>query len=161
MCRSRGPSVVVTLEQVARRDTAAFFAMVREYHRELDTYDPATIERPWDHARYEAAVRADMEGRDLLWILDGDERAGFAMLRTLPDWPDETRTVATIVEFYVAPSFRRRGIGTAAVEALLAEQRRRGTDEVEAGILRDNAPALAFWERLGFTVRFVQTARRP
>ncbi len=153
--------MAVMLAPVARRDHDAFFAMMRVYHRELDAYDPATAERPWDPDRYEAAVRADMEGRELLWILDGGERAGFAMVRTLPDWPDEARTVASILEFYVAPPFRRRGVGTAAVEALLAEHRRRGTDEVEAGILRDNAPALAFWERLGFGVRSYLTTRRP
>ena len=150
----------VTLEAVARADYRAFFAMLRDYTRELDAYAPAA-EPPFDVDRYVAAVRDDMEGRDLLWIVADGARAGFAVVRTLPDWPDERRMVATIAEFYVTPPFRRRGVGRAAVEALLADHRRRGTYEVEAGILRDNHPARAFWERMGFELRSYQTARRP
>ena len=159
--------MAVTLAPVARGEYDAFFATVREYLREMNTYDPHAADDPFDVDRYEAAVRAEIaaqeasEERELLWILDGRERAGFAIVRTLPDWPDDSRMVASIAEFYVAPAFRRRGVGRAAVEALLAEHRRRGTYEVEAGILRENHPARAFWQRMGFELRSYQTARRP
>ena len=95
------------------------------------------------------------------WIVADGQRAGFIVVRTLLDWPDETRHIASIAEFYVLPRFRRAGVGTDAVEALLAEHRRRGTDEVEADILRDNEPARAFWARMGFEVQLYQTSRRP
>ena len=103
----------------------------------------------------------DMEGRDFLWILQDAQRAGFAIVRNLPDFPDDTRMVASIGEFYVLPAFRRRGVGAAAVQAILDDHRARGTFEVEAGILRDNVLARAFWARMGFELRFYQTARRP
>ncbi|MEX2446547.1 MAG: GNAT family N-acetyltransferase [Dehalococcoidia bacterium] len=153
--------MAVTLEPVAPADYDAFFATMRAYHAELDAYDPASAERPFDIERYRRAVLDDMEGRELLWIAEDGERAGFVMTHTLPDWPDDSRTVATVSELYVAPEHRWRGLGRAAVEELLAQHRRRGTDEVEAGILRDNAPARAFWERMGFEVRSYLTARRP
>ena len=110
---------------------------------------------------YRAAVLDDLEGREQLWIRADGERAGFAVVRTLPDWPREDRDVAEIAEFYVEPAFRRRGVGQAAVTALLAEHRRRGTHLVEASILRDNDAAHAFWAALGFETRSTVTRRRP
>lgn len=153
--------MTVTLDPVPPDDHDPFFAMFDTYHRELDAFDPHAAEGGWDPVRGRAAILEDMDDRELFWILDGPERAGFIMTRTLPDWPDESREVCSIAEFYVVPSVRRRGVGRAAVVALLVEHRRRGTFEVEAGILPDNAPARAFWASLGFEVRSIVTARRP
>ncbi len=102
-----------------------------------------------------------MEDRELLWIVADGERAGLMQVRTDERWLDPTQAVAQISEFYVLPAFRRRGVGTAAVEALLEEHRGRGTVEVQADILRDNGPARAFWARLGFETMMYLTARRP
>ncbi len=153
--------MAVTLAPVEERDLDAFFAMLRDYHDEMDTFDPRTGEDAWDASQYEEAIRADLDGQELLWILDDGEHAGLLIILTLPDWPDDRRSVATISECYVTPQHRRRGVGSAAVDALLAEHRERGTYEVEAGILVRNGPARAFWERLGFETRSLQTARRP
>jgi ribosomal protein S18 acetylase RimI-like enzyme len=152
-------ALTVTLEPVDATSREAFFALARDYHAELDAFEVDA--RPWDFERWRAATLDDMEGRELLWIVRDGRRAGFALTRTLPDWPDESRMVCTIAEFYVVPAERRRGTGRAAVLALLAEHRRRGTSEVEAGILHRNAPALAFWEALGFRPHSVITTRRP
>ncbi|MDP2326477.1 MAG: GNAT family N-acetyltransferase [Dehalococcoidia bacterium] len=151
----------VTVRAVEPWEQDDYFAMMEPYHRELDVYDPHASESHSSDEAYRAAVLADMEGRELLWIESNGIRAGFAMVRVFPDWPDESRDVATISEFYVSPAFRRHGVGRGAVEAILADHRERGTLEVEAGILRDNAAAIAFWARMGFELRFYQTARRP
>lgn len=151
----------VTIEPVAFLDYDAFFAMLREYMAEMDRYDPTAAESPFDVDLYIEAMLEDMEGRDFLWLQQDEERAGFAIVRNLPDFPDDQRMVATISEFYVAPAFRRQGVGAAAVNAILDDHRQRGTYEVEAGILRDNFLARAFWARMGFELRFYQTARRP
>lgn len=153
--------MTVALETVARTDSDAFFAMLREYMAEMDAFDPHATETPFDIERYIEAMREDDEDRELLWLLDDGVRAGMAIVRVLPDFPDDRRMVATISEFYVLPAFRRRGIGAAAVQAILDDHRARGTFEVEAGILRDNEGARAFWARMGFELRFYQTARRP
>lgn len=153
--------VTVTLAAVPRGEYEALFAMLRAYMAEMDRYDPQAEVAPFDVDRYVDAMLEDMEGREFLWLLLDGERAGFAIVRTLPDFPDDSRMVATIGEFYVAPAFRRRGVGSGAVEAILADHRARGTHEVEAGILRDNFLARAFWARMGFELRFYQTARRP
>ena len=151
----------VTLVPIATAEQPELRAMMRDYFVELAAYedgaeDPdAHLERSWPE------MLADMLGRELQWIIAGSQRAGFLIVRTLPDWPHTERLIASIVEFYVAPEFRRGGIGSAAVETLLAEHRDRGTYLVEADILVANEPAKAFWQRLGFEVQFLQTGRKP
>ena len=151
----------IALVPVATAERPELRAMMRDYFVELATYEPEAedpdelLERSWPE------MLADMLGRELQWIVADDQRAGFLIVRTLPDWPHTERLIASIVEFYVAPEFRRGGIGTAAVETLLAEHRDRGSYFVEADILIANEPAKAFWERLGFGVQFLQTGRKP
>ena len=154
-------SARVSLVPIAEAEYDDFFALFAEYYSEMARYedDPETVE---EHLRYyRPAMLADMEGRELYWIaVDGDQ-GGFIVVRYLPDWPREERMIASIAEFYVLPDYRRGGVGTAAVEALLAEHRDRGTYLVEADILVRNAPAKAFWAGLGFETQFLQTGRRP
>ena len=154
-------AVTVTLEPVLFLDYDPFFDMLREYMAEMDRYDPATEHSPFDVDLYIEAMLEDMDGREFIWLMQDGKRAGMAIVRYLPDFPDDQRMVATISEFYVLLAFRRQGVGAAAVEAILADHRERGTYEVEAGILRDNFLARAFWARMGFELRFYQTARRP
>ena len=109
----------VRLVPVWERDYDEFFALFAQYHRELDPFDSAAEQDPWDAERHRAAILDDMEGREIRWIEADGRRAGFAMLRTYVDWPREDRRVASIAEFYVLPDLRRRGIGSAAVRAIL------------------------------------------
>lgn len=153
----------VRLVPVALDERDAFFAAYEAYSRELEPFDPA--HEPTDAPAYREAVEDDLSypdsGRELHWITADATRAGFVVLRHLPDWLDPDRMITTIAEFCVLPPHRRGGVGRAAVLAILARERARGTYEVEAGILRDNAAARAFWDALGFEVRQVITARRP
>jgi ribosomal protein S18 acetylase RimI-like enzyme len=153
--------VNVQLVPVREDEYDEFFALMRPYMRELDAFDPGGAESDDDFERRRARTLDDMEDRELLWIVADGERAGLMQVRTDERWLDPTQEVAQISEFTVFPAFRRRGIGSAAVEALLEEHRGRGTVEVQADILRDNAPARAFWARLGFETMMYLTARRP
>ncbi len=151
----------VALVPVGTSERLELRATMRDYFIELAAYEPEAedpdehLERAWPE------MLADMAGRELQWIVADQRRAGFLIVRTLPDWPHTERMIASIVEFYVAPEFRRGGVGTAAVETLLAEHRDRGTYLVEADILIANEPAREFWQRLGFEVQFLQTGRKP
>ncbi len=150
----------VRLAPIEEREYDDFFALMEVYQRELDPFDPAADD-PWDSERHRAAVLDDMDGRELWWIEADGTRAGFVMVRLVDDWPQEERQIASIAEFYVLPEHRRRGVGTAAIHAVLADHRERGTYEVEASILPGNEAARAFWAALGFEVRSIITARRP
>jgi ribosomal protein S18 acetylase RimI-like enzyme len=150
----------IALVSVADADLDAFLTMFDAYRRELDAYDPSGPDtQPLD--RYRQALLDDPEGQELLFIEADGNRAGFLLAREFEDWPDASRRVVEIAECYVQPSSRRRGVARAAVEALLARERARGTVLVEAAVLQRNEQALQFWRALGFEVRAVQTARRP
>jgi ribosomal protein S18 acetylase RimI-like enzyme len=155
----------VQLRPVEPSEHDAWFAMLDVYLRELDRYDPDEHSADAHSVElYRAAILNDLgpdSGRELLWIEANGERAGLVMIRTLPDFPDDSTNVADIAEFYVDAPFRRRGVGRAAVQALLAEHRLRGTRLVEAGILHRNLPAQEFWRALGFEPRSIVTGRRP
>lgn len=150
----------VSLTPVAEAEYEEFFAMLEVYDRELQAYETVRPDNEVEFATYRQAILDDMEGRELLWIVEGDDRAGFAMTRTSTDWPDGD-PIMSIAEFYVVPHRRRSGVGRAAVEELLADHRRRGTFLVQASIMRENKAARDFWARLGFEVQFLQTSRRP
>lgn len=152
--------MAVMLRTVQPKEYDDFFAMLTEYMAELDPFDPTAADDPWDSTIHREAILDDMEGRDLLWIEEDGERAGLAIVRVYPDFPDDSRDVAEISEFYVLAQMRGRGVGTAAVEAIAADHRARGTHTLNASVLRGNADALRFWERLGFIVRSVDTTRR-
>jgi [ribosomal protein S18]-alanine N-acetyltransferase len=57
---------------------------------------------------------------------------------------------ADVQTLAVAPSRRRRGTGSALLEALLDEAARRGCARVFLEVRADNLPALALYERFGF-----------
>ena len=53
----------------------------------------------------------------------------------------------------VLPAFRRKGIATELVETCLGELERLGIFKSHVDVFRMNAPAKAFWERRGWTLR--------
>ena len=150
----------VELRAIEPADRDAFFALLADYLAELDAY-----ELPWDPAppveAYRRALEEDPEGQELDWILANGERAGFLVWRIVPDWPEDERDVGEVIECYVMPAFRRRGVGSAAIEDWLRRVRDEGVHLAEASILWLNTPARSFWERMGFETRAVQTVRRP
>ncbi len=154
-------TATVSLVPVDEAEYDDFFAMFEVYDAELQPFEAVQPQQDFSIDAYRRAVLADMDGRELLWIVAGERRTGFVMTRTTPDWPDGRDQIASIAEFYVVPDQRRQGVGRAAVEALMAEHRRRGTALVQAAVLRENTPALAFWNSVGFEVQFLQTSRRP
>jgi [ribosomal protein S18]-alanine N-acetyltransferase len=125
------PAVVSDLPDVRAVDAEAFGA---------EAWSATAWQREWEGVpamRHLAVVVAD--GRVV----------GFAVLSTVAD-------VADLHRVAVAPGSRRRGLGLALVESLIAEARGRGCVrmllEVEAG----NEAAVALYDRLGF----VEIARR-
>jgi ribosomal protein S18 acetylase RimI-like enzyme len=148
------------LVPVQNDELEALFEMFEAYHQEVEPFDPFRSE-PQSMAERRQRMLTGIEDEEWLWIeLDG-EHVGFVMTAIFYDEPLPGQRTTEILECYVEPARRRGGVGRAAIEALLAREREHGTALVEAGVLRDNAEALAFWEALGFEVRSLRTARRP
>jgi ribosomal protein S18 acetylase RimI-like enzyme len=72
------------------------------------------------------------------------EAAGCIALRKLSETEGEMKRL------YVRPAYRRHGIATALAERLLAEAQEIGYHFILLDTLPELAPALAFYEKLGF-----------
>ena len=150
----------IELRNVRPDEFDAFFELFAVYHDELGPSDPIEPQ-PRPTEPYRRAFAEDPEGQRLRWILADGRRVGFLITRITPDWPEEELLVGEVVDSYVVPSHRRRGVAEAAVGSWLEELREAGVALAEANVLRDNTLGLAFWEAQGFVVRSLQTARRP
>lgn len=108
----------------------------------------------WDDGQKDAFVRMQFEAQRSYYeehyagasfdvvVVDGEPAGRLYVAR----WPDEIR----IVDITLLPDHRRRGIGSALLGALLAEGAA-SSRPVTIHVERFN-PALALYERLGFTV---------
>ena len=78
-----------------------------------------------------------------LWAIESDgQDVGFILTEYVSE-KNLYRPMLYIAEFYVAPGFRRRGIGSEAFTELLATT----SDPVFFVVLNGNTPAEAFWRR--------------
>ena len=105
---------------------------------------------------------ASKQLRGLRWLLDAPPaRSRIAVARS-PEGPvgvaiaqlvmstAEGAPSAWIEDVYVLPAWRSRGIGRGLVEYLLAWAHDAGATRAQLLADRDNAPALAFYRRLGW-----------
>jgi L-amino acid N-acyltransferase len=115
-----------------------------EHTTAIFEYRPHTIEmrREWFRAKQAASI-------PVFVAEDGPGRIfGFATYGPFRAWPAYKYSIEHSV--YVDPDMRRRGIGSALVQAVLDEARARELHVVMAGITSDNAVSLRLHERLGF-----------
>ncbi|MFN8113001.1 MAG: GNAT family N-acetyltransferase [Solirubrobacterales bacterium] len=97
-------------------------------------------------------IRELIASGDTAVLLAGDGPDGILIVRFQPSiWSrlDE----AYIAELYVVGEARRRGLGSALMEAALALCRERGCDYVFLGTDEGDADAHRLYERFGFTNR--------
>ncbi len=127
-----------TVRVAGPSDANALSALLYEFNGEALT--PEELAQRMEQARgLETAFLGELDG-----VL-----AGILVLRTIPtlsssaDW-------AEITELYVQPASRRRGVGTALVEAAVEAARDRGCTELHLLVDPANSAALAFYETAGF-----------
>ena len=116
-------------------------------------------ERPLDQAEWCADVASDTTLRPDLSLVALDEPAGDrpCALILAEVVPREGRNVGWIWQLAVAPSHRRRGVGTSLMTQALSAFRREGLPEAGLWVDGANAPARTLYERLGFRPRSQQT----
>jgi ribosomal-protein-alanine N-acetyltransferase len=96
----------------------------------------------WSEAAFWSEL-AQYETRHYVAAWDGPDLQGYAGLAAY-------REEAWVQTIGVAPSYQRRGLGTALLEGLLAEARRRSADTIALEVRADNAPAQELYARHGF-----------
>jgi ribosomal protein S18 acetylase RimI-like enzyme len=128
--------------------------MVDDFWREIRPTGDHFADNPGARSKYfDDEFWNEQDGRFLWWAKIDEIIVGFAKTELVADpvW----ETLGYIEDFYIAPSFRRRGHGRAFAAAIYEWFRQRGIKYVRLHVRVDNPRALAFWEREGFqTVRF-------
>jgi GNAT superfamily N-acetyltransferase len=87
-----------------------------------------------------------------IFVCDGAD-TGYALYRNLPDW-------VHLRHFYITPERRRRGIGAAALRALV-EFEFPVAKRVVVEAMASNDAALAFWRASGFVDRYIGLESSP
>ena len=80
----------------------------------------------------------------------GEALLGYASLSQWFDTPVYAHTAES--SLYLSPNAQGRGLGTALMQALLAEARRLGHHVVLARIWADNAPSIAMCRKCGYEI---------
>jgi ribosomal protein S18 acetylase RimI-like enzyme len=135
----------ISFEPVAEGDRAAFETAAIAHYSELDArFTPAEDwRREWFRA---AAFRPRRFAR---WIVAGGERAGFIVYgaephRFLP------REHGLVLELWVAPAWRQRGVARAAGAAAVAHLHSLGLTRIQLEVSGADVKAARLWQSLGF-----------
>ena len=97
---------------------------------------------PWS----EKSIETELSCRLSVWLvaLEGEQVVGYVGSQTVIDESD-------MMNIAVHPDFRRRGIAEALVAELEAALRQRGSRALTLEVRDSNAPAIALYEKLGFS----------
>ncbi len=123
-------------------DAAVVADLLDRFNREFDTPTPG-------HAVLATRLERLLSNHDVVALLAGDPAVGLALLTLRPNvWC--AGPVALLDELYVVPVERRRGIGTALLQAAERECRQRGSKLLEINVDGEDADARRFYERHGY-----------
>ena len=97
---------------------------------------------PWS----EKSVASELENELSFWLvaLEGDCVVGYIGSQTVLGETD-------MMNVAVHPEHRRKGIAEALIEGLMDGLRLRGSESLTLEVRASNAPAIALYEKLGFT----------
>ena len=135
------------IENVDPGDIKKFKTLVEEYWREL--MPKATVMRTLE--AFDEQFQNTFEvssGDSLLHVaFEGDQPVGLLLYQI-----DGDQHQATVLEFYVTPQHRRKGIGGFIVQWMLSKFDDLGIEQIDLNVRRDNPGALAFWQAQGFGI---------
>jgi len=145
----------IALRQATTADAPLLARLNREMIEDEHNRNPMTL------AELEARMRGWLEGDwvAVLILADGQE-AGYCLYQARRDSYFPERPVVYVRHYMVARGFRRRGVGRAAFERIVAECfDPRAT--VELDVLAGNPRGRAFWDALGFQPYATTLKREP
>jgi GNAT superfamily N-acetyltransferase len=136
---------------VTQADAALITAHRRAMFESMPNPQDAALEtmsrafEPWVKARI-------AEGKYLGWIVEDGSRVAGSAGMLLVDWPPhpfhpEDSQRAYLLNVFVAPEFRRRGLAHSLIERCLAEARRRG---IRVVTLHSSDAGRPVYEKFGF-----------
>ena len=139
-------------------DLPALRSLLADYLLEFDpSADPRAY---WDEEYTKALLAGRQDGSLTIWLArNGVDPVGFAIARIERQWYRRARLAGIFEECYVAPAYRRQGLGRTLVDLALDWFDAQGVAEVRAPVVGRNLAGLLFWQRLGFTIEVYQLYR--
>ena len=116
-------------------------AMHQEHVSQVAQLEAICFSDPWS----ENSVASELRNPLSLWLvaLEGGKVAGYIGSQTVLDETD-------MMNVAVHPDYRRRGIGEALIETLVAQLKARNSRCLTLEVRASNAPAIALYEKLDF-----------
>ena len=121
--------------------------MIIETMKESHVAQIAELEKicfsdPWS----EMSIASELNNKLAFWLtaVEGDRVAGYIGSQTVIDETD-------MMNVAVHPDFRRQGIAEALVTSLVEQLKSMGSRCLTLEVRASNAPALALYEKLGFS----------
>jgi ribosomal protein S18 acetylase RimI-like enzyme len=144
---------IIALQDITTAEQDELHAMVAAYWEELVPEAPVARD-PQRAAAYLAEhFRFGDDTVALWWVLHNGARAGFVRVER---WTTADERGGFIRDFYIHPDVRRRGVGTAVVQAIRAVAERDGWMRIDLNVRADNPSGLAFWQAQGFNLQLYQ-----
>jgi ribosomal protein S18 acetylase RimI-like enzyme len=135
------------VENVKTADIKTFKWLVEEYWRELMPKATAMQTPETFDAQFQNTFEDKRDDCLLHIAFEGDQPVGLFLFQIASD-----QHQAAILEFYVRPQNRRKGVGSAMVHWLLSKCDDLGIEQIDLNVRRDNPDALAFWQAQGFGI---------
>ena len=129
-------------------DIDAVMVLVADYSRELSGSSMRRAKRT-EYRRYLHETPAAPDHFVLLLELE-DAICGFVDYRTELCRQDNRMTFGEVVEFYIVPSCRHRGLGRRLARRAVEHLDALGADLVNLSVLTTNPTGDRFWASLGF-----------
>lgn len=108
-------------------------------------------------ARMHTWLSAD---REAVLVIRNDDVIGYLLYRLLEDEYFPYRSSLYVRQYFIKPSYRRRGIGQIAFERITQDYFPSGY-AVMLDVLENNPESKAFWHKLGFEVYNTTLRREP
>ena len=125
------------------------FTEMKEIHvAQVAELEKLCFADPWS----EKSIASELGNIWSYWVvaLDGERVVGYIGSQSSADETD-------VMNVAVHPDYRRRGIAESLIECLIRELKNRGSHALMLEVRDSNEPAIALYEKLGFT----QVGRRP
>jgi len=129
-------------------DIDELMVLVAAYSQELSNV-PMTRAKQREYRRYLRELLSEQRHFMLLLVVD-DAISGFVDYRIEPCRQDKRLNFGEIVEFYVAPPVRRRGLGRRMARRAVDHLDSLEADMVNLSVLMTNKTGYKFWQSIGF-----------
>ncbi len=135
-------------KELVRREMIRYELMKAEHVSAVADLEKRCFSMPWS----EKSIFSELENPLSVWVvaLDGETVVGYIGSQAVLDEAD-------VMNVAVDVSFRRKGIATELVSALVGELSCRQVRSLTLEVRASNQPARAMYDKLGFT----QAGRRP